>query len=408
MRPKTERQIPKWHELRELVQFRRFEFDPVARRLARAWTIDDLRRIAKRVTPRSVFDYVDGNAEEELTARRNREAFQSVQFHPNLLHDVSDPDLSTTLFGTRIDFPLVFAPTGYTRMMHHHGEESVARVAQRNGVPYCLSTVGTTSIEQVAAAAPQGNNWFQLYLTRDQGLNAELIARAGAAGFSAIILTVDTNVAGARLRDNRNGLTIPPSLSLKTFADMSLHPAWWFNKLTTRPITFASINRSNMSSEAIASTVFDPSLDLTRLEWLRGAWDGPLLVKGALSEELAGEVVKRGGDGFVLSNHGGRQLDRTPSPLDTLTQVRQNHPDKTILVDSGVRHGQDIIAAKALGADAVMIGRAYLYGIMAGGEEGVERAYELLRSQYQRGMQLLGVRTTDDLGSQYVSYTPRG
>lgn len=408
MQPKVERQVPKWHEIRELVQFRRFELDPVTRRLNRAWTIDDLRRIAKRVTPRSVFDYVDGNAEEELTATRNREAFQSAVFHPDLLHDVSDPDLSTELFGTRIDFPLAFAPTGYTRMMHHHGEESVARVAQRNGVPYALSTVGTTSIEDVAKAAPSGNNWFQLYLTRDQGLNAELIGRAREAGFNAIILTVDTNVAGARLRDNRNGLTIPPSLTLKTFADMSIHPAWWFNKLTTRPITFASLNRSNMSSEDIANTIFDPSLDLRRLDWLRGAWQGPLLVKGALSEDLATAVAERGADGFVLSNHGGRQLDRTASPLDTLPQVRQNYPDKTILVDSGVRHGQDIVTAKALGADAVMIGRAYLYGIMAGGEAGVQRAYDLLRSQYQRGMQLLGVRSSDELGPQHVTYQPRG
>jgi L-lactate dehydrogenase (cytochrome) len=346
---------------------------------------------------------VDGAADREVTARRNRQAFDDVVFVPDSLRSVSDPDLSTTLFGERIAMPLVFAPTGYTRMMHHHGEVAVARVAQRRGLPYTLSTVGTSSVEDVRAAAPNGRNWFQLYLTNDMGLNRELVDRAAAADFSTLVLTVDTSVAGYRLKDVRNGLTIPATLTPRTFLNMARYPSWWANKLTTPPVGFASLRSFPGSSADVARLLFEPGLNFEHLSWLREYWPRRILVKGILNPDDAQQVIALGADGVVVSNHGGRQLDRTPATLDVLPSIRAAvGPDATVLLDSGVVHGQDVVAARALGADAVMIGRAYLYGLMAGGERGVERAVEILESEYTRGMQLLGVRSTAEIHRRHV------
>ena len=402
--PRVTRRMPRWSEVRELVQFRRPTADPVRRRLEGALTIGDLRRIARRTTPRAVFDYVDGSADEGVTVTRNRAAFRDVTFLPEALHAVKDPDLSTDLLGRRISMPFVFAPTGYTRMMHHHGEAGVARVAQRNGLPYALSTVGTSSIEEVHEAAPEGDNWFQLYLTNNEALNEELVDRALAAGVTTAVLTIDTAVAGRRLLDVRNGLTIPPSLTLQTFLDMSRFPYWWVNKLTTPPVEFASLRDFPGTSADVAALLFDPGLDYDDLAWLRRRWPHNLLVKGVLNPADAERVVAMGADGVVVSNHGGRQLDRTPATLHMLPAVRAAvGPESTVLLDSGVTHGQDIVAAMALGADAVMAGRAYLYGIMAGGERGVERAVEILRAEYQRGLQLLGLDATSKIARHHVS-----
>jgi L-lactate dehydrogenase (cytochrome) len=402
--PHVTRRLPRWREVRELVQFRRPTADPVRRRLEGALTIGDLRRIARRTTPRAVFDYVDGSADEGVTVARNRAAFRDVTFLPEALHAVKDPDLSTVLLGKRISMPFVFAPTGYTRMMHHHGEAGVARVAQRQRLPYALSTVGTSSVEEVHDAAPQGDNWFQLYLTNNEALNEELVDRALAAGFTTAVLTVDTAVAGRRLLDVRNGLTIPPSLTLRTFLDMSRFPYWWLNKLTTPPVEFASLRDFPGTSADVAAVLFDPGLDYDDLAWLRRAWPHKLLVKGLLNPADAERVVAMGADGVVVSNHGGRQLDRTPATLHMLPAVRAAvGPEATVLLDSGITHGQDIVAALALGADAVMAGRAYLYGIMAGGERGVERAVEILRAEYQRGLQLLGLDATSKIARHHAS-----
>lgn len=403
------RQLPRVSEVRELLQFRAPVLDPVARRLAAALTIEDLRRIGRRTTPRAVFDYVDGAADAEVTARKNREAFRDAVFVPESLRSVRDPDLSTTLLGKRVTLPLVFAPTGYTRMVHHEGEAAVARVAQRNGLPYTLSTVGTSTVEDVRDAAPGGENWFQLYLTNNHALNNELVDRALAAGFTTIVLTIDTAVGGRRLKDVRNGLTIPPSLTLQTFLDMSRFPSWWVNKLTTPAIDFASVRDFPGSSADVAALLFDPGLDYEDLAWLRGKWPHQLLVKGILNPADAARVMDIGADGVVVSNHGGRQLDRTQATLAALPAVREAAgAEATVILDSGVTHGQDIIAAVALGADAVMVGRAYLYGLMAGGERGVERAVEILRSEYQRGLQLLGLKATSMIGARHVRTDPPG
>jgi L-lactate dehydrogenase (cytochrome) len=397
------RRLPRPSEVRELVQFRRPSADPVQRRLEAALSIGDLRRIARRTTPRAVFDYVDGAADEEITVERNRAAFREVTFLPEALNAVNDPDLSTVLLGKRIAMPFVFAPTGYTRMMHHHGEAAVARVAQRNGLPYALSTVGTSSVEEVRDAAPQGDNWFQLYLTNREELNNELIDRALAAGFTTVVLTTDTAVAGRRLKDVRNGLTMPPSLTAKTFLDMSRFPYWWVNKLTTPPIEFASLRGFPGTSADVAALLFDPGLEYDDLAWLRRKWPHKVLVKGLLNPADAKRVVAMGADGVVVSNHGGRQLDRTPATLHMLPAVRAAvGSEATVILDSGITHGQDIIAALALGADAVMAGRAYLYGLMAGGERGVERTVDILRTEYQRGLQLLGLDATSKISRRHV------
>lgn len=400
------RQFPKWSQIREVVRFKKPTFDVTARRLENALTIDDLRGVAKRTTPRSVFDYVDGSAEEEITAARNVAAYRRVTLRPEPLRSVAAPTTGVEVFGERIAMPLVFAPTGYTRMMHHHGEAAVARVAEHFGVPYSLSTVGTTSIEDVRASSPSGDLWFQLYCTHDRKINELLVSRAEAAGYSTILLTVDTSVAGKRLKDVVNGLTIPPTLTARTILNMSMFPVWWYNKLTTPGIGFASLAgvEGNLSSEDVARTMFDPGLDFTALEWLRERWAGKILIKGITTAESAREVVRRGADGVVVSNHGGRQLDRSAATLDVLPAVRAAVGEQaTVIIDSGIRHGQDIVAARALGADAAMIGRAYLYGIMAGGQDGVVRSYEILADEYQRCMQLLGVRRSVDLGERHVA-----
>ncbi len=405
----TVRQWPRWSELRDVVQFKRPQPGRGRRRLANALSIADLRAAARRTTPRAVFDYVDGAAEEEITAARNVAAYRQVTFRPDALRSVADPDPGVELLGRRIAMPLVFAPTGYTRMMHHHGEAAVAAVAQHVGVPYALSTVGSTSIEDVRAAAPDGDLWFQLYVTADPRTNADLLARAEAAGYSTLLLTVDTTVSGMRRRDVANGLTIPPTLTARTVLDMSRFPAWWFNKLTTGGLTFASLADvpGNPTPGAVADMVFDPGLDLTSLAWVRERWRGRLLVKGVTTPGSAAEAVEHGADGVVVSNHGGRQLDRSAATLDVLPAVRETlGRQATVLVDGGVLHGQDVLAARALGADAVMIGRAYLYGLMAGGRDGVLRAYQILAEEYLRSMQLLGVRRSTDLTDRHVTPGP--
>jgi len=400
-----DRQIPKWSELRELLQFRRLELDPVERRLARAFTISDLREGAKKTTPRAVFNYTDGAAEEEITIARCRQAFRDIEFVPSVLRDVSSPDPATELFGRRLAFPLVLAPTGYTRMMHNDGEKAVARVAARHNVPYTLSTVGTTTVEDLAEAAPEGNNWFQLYVAKDRAKTAELIDRVIASGYEVLMVTVDTQVGGSRVRELRDGLTIPPALSVKTFADMATHPSWWFDKLTTPPIEFASLRGFSGNSAEVADQIFDPGLTFEDIAWLRKVWPHKLLVKGIQSVADAERVVELGCDGVVLSNHGGRQLDRSPTVLRILPVVRERlGSDPAVLIDSGVMSGSDILAAVGLGADAAMVGRAYLYGLMAGGERGVSRALDILRGQYVRSMQLLGVKTTAGVTRDHVSF----
>jgi L-lactate dehydrogenase (cytochrome) len=373
------------------------------RRLARAASVADLRLLARRRAPRAVFDYTDGAAGEEVGLRRSREAFGRVEFQSRVLRDVTDADTSTTILGRPSALPLVFAPTGFTRMMHTEGEPAVARVAARVGIPYALSTMGTTSIEGLAATAPGGRLWFQLYLWRDREASRDFVERAREAGYEALVLTVDTPVPGARLRDVRNGLTIPPTLSMRTFAEGVLHPAWWFDLLTTETLEFASINRFEGTVAELVRRMFDPSITMADLSWLRSVWPGPLVVKGIQHVDDARAVVDTGADAVVVSNHGGRQLDRALTPLEALGPVVDAVGDRAeVYVDGGILSGSDLVAAVALGARAGLVGRAYLYGLMAGGERGVQRAAEILHAEVATTLALLGVTRIEDLGRDHV------
>lgn len=395
--------MPKWSDVEPLIGFRRPEASPTRRRLANALTISDLRTIARRRCPQAVFDYVDGAASEEVTLRRARQTFADLQFNPSVLHDVSDVDTSTLVLGSRSEQPFAFAPTGFTRLMHHEGECAVARVAQRRGIAYGLSTMATTSLENVAAAAPKARKWFQLYVWRDRAAGADLIARAAQAGYEALILTVDVPVGGPRLRDARNGFTIPPKLTAKTVANALVHPAWWFNLLTTEPLRFASLDSWNATIAELIDQLFDPTMTIDDLEWLRSSWAGPLVVKGIQTVDDARRVVAAGADVVLVSSHGGRQLDRTPVPLRVLPDVLDAVGSQAeVWVDSGIMSGADVVAAVALGARTALVGRAYLYGLMAGGERGVDRAAEILSAEVRRTMQLLGVRSIGELGPHHV------
>jgi L-lactate dehydrogenase (cytochrome) len=292
-------------------------------------------------------------------------------------------------------------------MMHHQGERAVGRVAEAVGIPYALSTLGTTSIEDVAAAAPGARRWFQLYVWRDRGAGKELVERAQAAGYEALVLTVDVPVAGARLRDARNGLTIPPSLTLRTVVDAATHPAWWLNLLTTEPLEFATLTSSEGTVAELINRMFDPSLTIRDVEWLRETWSGPLVVKGIQHVDDARMVVDAGADAIVVSNHGGRQLDRAPTPLEVLPEMVEAVGDRAeVLLDGGVRSGADVVAAVALGARACLIGRAYLYGLMAGGERGVRRAVDILAGEIVRTLQLVGIDGVGALRPDHVRLRP--
>jgi len=400
----TARRLPRWSELRPLVRPQPLHLRGADRRLAHAATIGDLRRIARRRTPRAVFDFADGAAEQETSLRRAREAFARVEFLPSVLRDVSSIDTSTTLLGRPAALPLVFAPTGFTRLMGHEGEPAVARVAARAGFPTTLSTMGTTSVETLAAEVPEARRWFQLYLWRDREASRELVARAAAAGYEALVLTVDTPVAGARLRDVRNGLTIPPALRARTVADMARHPSWWLNLLTTEPLRFASLD--NMGGGTVAefvNRIFDPAITYDDLAWLRETWNGPLVVKGVQTVEDARAVVDRGADAIVVSNHGGRQLDRAPTPLEQLPGIAAAVGDRAELyLDGGILSGADVVAAVALGARGCMVARAYLYGLMVAGERGVAHAVGILEREIVRTLQLLGVPALAELGPERV------
>ncbi|WP_369134263.1 alpha-hydroxy-acid oxidizing protein [Modestobacter sp. I12A-02662] len=401
------RRVPRWSEFSELVRPRRLPGDATDRRLARAATVGDLRDLARRTVPRAVFDYTDGAAGAEISLRRSREAFERVEFCPRVLRDVSVVDPSTTLLGAPSALPLVFAPTGFTRLMHTEGESAVGRVAERIGVPYALSTMGTTSVEALAEAAPGARRWFQLYLWRDRAASDALVQRAAAAGYEALVLTVDTPVAGPRLRDVRNGFSIPPALTLRTVANAAVHPRWWIDLLTTPPLEFASLRSWGGTVADLVDRVFEPAATLADVARLRASWPGALVVKGVQGVDDARAVVDAGADAVVVSNHGGRQLDRSPTPLEQLPAVAQAVGDRAeVYVDGGVLDGADVVAAVALGARACLVGRAYLYGLMAGGERGVQRTADILTTEITRTMQLLGVAGVADLTAERARLRP--
>ncbi len=405
---KVKRRIPSPRDLAQLLRFRKVILSPRKRRLTRALTIYDLRDIAKRRTPQAPFDYTDGGADTESSLTRARAAYEKLEFQPRILRDVKDVDLSVQMLGKKMSMPVGIAPTGFTRMMQTEGEYAGACAASDAGIPYTLSTMGTRSIEDVAKAAPTGRNWFQLYMWKDRDRSMALVDRAKAAGFDTLVLTVDVPVAGARLRDVRNGMTIPPSLTSKTILNAIPRPAWWMNFLTTDPLKFASLDSWNGTVAELLDSMFDPTVTYEDLKWIRGQWQGNLVVKGIQNVDDAMMSVAAGADAIILSNHGGRQLDRAPVPLHLLPEVVKAIGDKAeVQVDTGIMHGADVVAALASGAKFTWIGRAYLYGLMAGGKPGVDRTLEILRTQISRTMKLLGARTVAELNPDHVRFIAR-
>ncbi len=399
----VKRQRPKWRELAPVLVPPPRSGTRRERLLARDANIEDLRNRARRRTPRAPFDYVDGAAEDEISLARSRDMYRSIEFAPNVLRDVSECDPSTTILGEPSALPLGFAPTGFTRMMHHEGEPAVAAVAGEFGIPYALSTMGTTTPEDLAASAPATDLWFQLYVWRDREVSELLMERVRSSGFRALIFTVDLPVGGARLRDVRNGMTIPPNLTMRTLLDGAMHPRWWMNFLTTEPLKFATLESTGGTVVDTTDRFFDAALDFGDLTWLREHWDGPIVVKGVQNIEDVRRCVDHGADGIILSNHGGRQLDRSPIPLTLVAPaVEAVGGDAEIYVDGGIMNGGDVVAAVALGARAAFVGRAYLYGLMAGGESGVRRAAQILSDDIVRTMKLLGVRSVSELNPDHV------
>ena len=394
------RRLPLWRDVQPLMGDIRPRFDRTQALLDRCASVADVRALARRRVPRAVFDYTDGAAgQDEASLRRARHAFSRVEFQPRVLQDVRSVDMSTSILGERAALPLIFSPTGFTRMMHYAGEPAVARVAERIGVPYGLSTLGTTSIEELAAAVPGARRWFQLYLMTERGYGVELVDRAQSAGYDTIILTVDTPVAGRRHRDVRNGLTIPPQLTARTLADMAVHPRWWLNLLTTEPLSFATLTSTEGTVADLIGRVFDPGITIADLDWLRSVWSGRLVVKGIQTVDDAVLVADHGADAVILSTHGGRQLERAPVPFEILPRVREAlDPRVEVVIDGAVLSGADVVAALCQGATAVGVGRAYLYGLMAGGEAGVQRVADLLAEEIASTMALLGRTSIAALG----------
>lgn len=400
----THRQFPRWSELKPFLRTNPPVWSARRRRLERALTIDDLRAVARRRVPRPVFDYVDGGAGNESGMRWSREAYGNVEFRPRVLRDVAEVDTSIELFGSRLEQPFLFAPTGFTRLMHHEGEVAVAQAAAEMGIGYGLSTMGTTSIEDLVREVPDGVKWFQLYVAPERDRSADLIRRARDAGYEALILTVDSAVPAKRLRDARNGFNIPPTLTLRTLTDIALHPSWWINVVTTPPLDFTSLSDWNLPLAELFPRLLDPTLSLSDLDWIRSEWQGPIVVKGIQAVEDAVRIVEAGADGIVLSSHGGRQLDRAAAPLEILPETATAIGNRAkVLVDSGVLSGGDVVSALALGADGVLLGRSYLYGLMAGGADGVRRAGDILAKELRSTMQLLGVTSVDQIGADYVN-----
>jgi L-lactate dehydrogenase (cytochrome) len=396
--------------LRSVMRFEPFERDPVIRRLRRCASVDDLRRAARRRLPRGVFDYIDGGAESESTLAANSAAFARLQFRPRVLRDVSRLDPSTTLLGRPLPIPLVLAPTGFTRIADPQGELAVARVAARAGLPYTLSTLSTRSIEEVAAVS-DGPKWFQLYVWRDRELVEDLIARAASSGYEALMITVDSAVFGKRERDVRRGFTLPPQIGPGTLVDGVLHPAWTWAFVRSEPIRFANVTGKYVGDGTSAVTLadyinsqFDPSLSWDDLTWLRTLWRGPIVLKGIQSVDDAKRAADAGVEAIALSNHGGRQLDGSPPPLELVAPVVDAVGDQLeVICDGGIRRGSDIVKAVALGARACMAGRAYLYGLGAGGERGVQHVVDLLTADVRRTMALIGTRTVAELDRDHLS-----
>ena len=395
--------------IRSVVRFGRVETDRVERRLAHAASVADLRRIAKRRLPGGVFDYIDGAAEDERTLAANQAAFANTTFRPRVLRGVEQVEVASTILGQRLSYPLVLAPTGFTRIADPQGELAVARAAERAALPYTLSTLSTRSIEEVRAVS-DGRLWFQVYAWRDRGLVREMIERAAAARFEALVLTVDTAVFGRRERDVRRGFSLPPTIGPRTVIDGARHPQWTWSFVRSDPIRFANVvghdvgdGASPVNLSDYINTQFDPALSWDDVTWLRSVWDGPIILKGIQTVADAVLAAEAGCEAIALSNHGGRQLDGSPATFSLVAPVADAVGGRTeIICDGGIRRGGDIVKALAAGATACMAGRAYLYALGAAGEAGVDRVLEWFHADMIRTMTLIGAGSIADLDRSLI------
>jgi L-lactate dehydrogenase (cytochrome) len=402
-----------YETLRSVLRFQPIEKDRIRRRLARTASVEDLRRIARRRLPGGVFDYIDGAAEDERTLAANQAAFASVTFRPRVLRGVGTIDTASALLGRPLAYPLVLAPTGFTRIADPQGELAVARAAEQAGLPYTLSTLSTRSIEEVRSVS-NGRLWFQVYAWRDRGLIKEMIDRAAAADYEALVLTVDTAVLGRRERDVRRGFSLPPAIGLGTIVDAAFHPGWTLAFVRSEPIRFANVagrevgdGASPVTLSDYINTQFDPGLSWADVDWLRSNWSGPIVIKGIQTTDDAVLAVDAGVNAICLSNHGGRQLDGAPAALSLVGPVADAVGGRIeIICDGGVRRGSDIVKALAAGATAAMCGRAYLYGLGAAGEAGVNQVLEWFRADIVRTMNLLGVQAIPELNRQLINLPP--
>lgn len=392
-------------EVFELIRLRQPELSHERRVITRTHNIEDLRQEARRRLPKAVFDYLDGGCEEEVTLAANRTAFDAYEFHPRVLVDVAEVDTAVELFGKQLSLPLGLCPTGYTRMMHPAGEMAVARVARARHIPYGISTVGTTTPEDLGTVG-HDQWWFQLYVLQNRRHGWDLLERAERSGAAAIEVTVDSPVPGMRTRDARNGLTIPPQLALRTVADIMVHVRYWGAALVNPMFGFVNAPADLAVPEIVA--MYDAALTFEFLAEVRERWPRTLIVKGPVGPEDARRAVEAGADAIHLSNHGGRQLDRCVTPLELIRPVREAvGASVPILMDSGIRSGADMAIALALGADLCMVGRPYLYGLSAAGEAGAAHAVEILAKGLERTMRLLGVTSIAELrkhGDELVAH----
>lgn len=398
------------HEMIELLDLGAAPRWGATRTLAGCRNIEDLHRAFRRRVPRAVADFVDGGAEDEVTLRRNREAFGQVRLIPRQFHGVVSVDLTTELLGTPMSMPVALAPCGATRIVHPDGELAVARAAARAGLVYVAPSMGTVTLEEIAAAVPpSATQWFQLYVWRDRGLTRDLVVRARAAGYRAMVVTLDTPVSGARERDIASGMNIPPKLTRGAAAGVARHVGWWSRFARADPPAFVNVrdrtpSAANTTTMQYVAEQFDPSITWEDMETVLDAWDGPVLAKGVLCGADAERAADAGATGVIVSNHGGRQLDRAPSSLEVLSSIVEAVGDRAeVLIDSGIRRGGDVAAALALGARACLIGRPYLYGLGVGAEAGVARALELLAGELRRTLTLLGAGAVGDLDPSFVA-----
>jgi L-lactate dehydrogenase (cytochrome) len=378
--------------------------------------IEDLRQLARRRVPKMFFDYVEAGSYSEETLRANRADLQRIPLRQRVLVDVSKRDLSTTIIGERVPVPLALAPVALTGMQYRDGEIAACRAAHAAGIPFCLSTMSICAIEDVAEAVAKPF-WFQLYVMKDRGFVKSLIERAAAAQCSALVLTIDLQVMGQRHCDVRNGLSVPPAIQLKNVLNIATKPAWAWGMLRGKRKTFGNLAGYTPSGADVASlaswisTQFDPALSWKDVEWVRSLWPGKLILKGILDVEDARLGLKAGADALVVSNHGGRQLDGAPSSISALPPIADAVGSEIeVMFDGGIRSGQDLMRALALGARSCLIGRSYMFGLGAAGQAGVARAIEILRNELDVTMALCGVNRINDIDRRVLvasAFAPR-